>query len=273
MGANQYSLAVVDFNKCIFLDTSLVDAYYNRHLAYRFTYNYQFALADVSFYLDRFPSDTTAHLDRYNLALEMKEWDIAEKDLKWLIAAHPDNPAYSESLARLYLRMEKHNEAEVIYNDLVDRYPEDEGALLGRAYLLNHIGKYSRSQEDINLFLLRHPRSQEALKLKADNFFFMEDFQSALGIYSSMLATDSLNAGLMADQGHCLLQLKKYTEAEQVLTRAIRMKNDAPAYAYLGRGLARFNLGRGQEACEDWQKSKMLGETRAVKYLDMYCKP
>lgn len=273
MNARQYSLAVVDFNKCIYLDTSLTEAWYNRHLAYRYTSNYQFALADVSYYLDRFPADTQARIDRYNLAAEMKEWDVAEKDLKWIIAGSREPLVFQEALARLYLKMEKHEAAEKLYDNMLSEHPDDPSVLLGRAYLRNHMEKFEASMEDINMYLLRMPRDKDALKLKADNFFFMKDFASASAIYGNLLQTDTLNAGLMADYGHCLLQQKKYAEAETVLTRAIRQKNDAPAYAYLGRGLARYNLGRGQEACEDWQKSKMLGEVRALTYLEQYCKP
>jgi tetratricopeptide (TPR) repeat protein len=66
--------------------------------------------------------------------------------------------------------------------------------------------------------------------------------------------------------------MERYQEAETVLTRSIRSRNDAPAYAYLGRGLARYNLGLGDKACEDWSKSLRLGEGRAKAYLESHCK-
>ena len=50
------------------------------------------------------------------------------------------------------------------------------------------------------------------------------------------------------------------------------MKNDTPAYAYLGRGIARMKLDKGDEACQDWEKSLKLGEKKAQKYLEEFCK-
>jgi len=99
-----------------------------------------------------------------------------------------------------------------------------------------------------------------------------KDFEGASVIYTDLLSSDTMNASLKADYGHCLLQMEKYELADSILTSAIRMKNDAPAYAYLGRGIARQNLGKGQEACDDWHKSKMLGEKRAALYLEKFCK-
>jgi hypothetical protein len=60
--------------------------------------------------------------------------------------------------------------------------------------------------------------------------------------------------------------------ADSMLTKSILLKGDNPAYAYLGRGIARLNLNRGDEACADWFKSKMLGEKKAEEYIKNNCK-
>jgi Tfp pilus assembly protein PilF len=99
----------------------------------------------------------------------------------------------------------------------------------------------------------------------------MKDYVSAADLYATLLQSDTGNANLLADYGQCLLQLEKYTDAEIILTRALKMKNASPAYTYLGRGLARVKLQKGNEACEDWEKSYKLGEKAALKYLETYC--
>jgi Tfp pilus assembly protein PilF len=77
---------------------------------------------------------------------------------------------------------------------------------------------------------------------------------------------------LLADYGHCLLQQEKWVEADEWLSKSIKAKNSSPAYAYLGRGIARYNQGKLGLACVDWERSYQLGEKAAKKWLDAHCK-
>jgi tetratricopeptide (TPR) repeat protein len=272
MHLKQYSMAVVDFNKCIFLDTGLQDAYFNRHLAYRYTFNYQFALADIDHFIQRHPADLEGIDSRVDLAIEMKEWEIAKKDLSLLISKAPENASLKIRLAEVCNQSGDYAASEMVLGQLIKEYPNESQFYLSRAFSRNQASNYTSSQEDINVYLLQSPNDAEALKLKADNYFYLKEFHEASLLYLSLLTSDSLNAGLHADYGHCLLQEGNYSKAEEILTKSIRLKGDSPAYAYLGRGIARYNQGRVAEACQDWEKSSMLGEKRAKLYLDTHCK-
>jgi len=280
--AKQYSLAVVDFNKCIFMDTGIIEAYFNRFLAYKFTQNYQFALSDISHYIKRFPEDKVARAQRFLLAEEMEEWSLAISDKKWQLQHDFDfvkNESRNQNqlLSSLYLKAGSYDSALYFINKAIPAQPDNWTLLYERAGILQKMAEYQKSNDDINRILLNEaipePATAELKHLKADNFFFLKDYTNAKGLYIDLLQRDSTDASVMADYGHCLLQLEKYTEADIILTRAIKMKNDAPAYAYLGRGLARLKTGRGGEACIDWEKSYKLGEKSAKKYLEYYCKP
>lgn len=272
MNSRQYNLALVDFNKAISLDTSLTAAYYNRHLANRYTGNFQFALADINEYIKREPKDLEARDARSDLAVEMKEYTLAVEDLHFLLGKYPQNRSLQVRLGDLYVLQKDYKSAKELYTKMLLADPDEFRTYLSRAYVLNYMGSYEESINDLNLFLLRDPKNPEALKLKADNYFFLKKFDDAASMYSSLLQSDSLNAGLLADYGHCLLQQKQYTQAEKILTRSIQAKGENPAYAYLGRGIARFNLNRGDEACDDWNKSFMLGEKSAKDFLEKNCK-
>lgn len=271
MNTRQYSLALVDFNKCILLDTSITDAYFNRHLANRYTGNYQFALADVSDYLARVPDDLDALDARADLAVEMKDYDLAVTDIRHMLKLKPNKTTYKSRLAEILALKKDYAAAEEVYTALLTDDPDNFPIYLSRAYVRYNAGKYEGSVSDINLFSLRQPGFTEALKLKADNYFYMKKFGDAAELYKSLLVSDTMNASLLADYGHCLLQLKDYEKADNVLTKSILLRGDTPAYAYLGRGIARLNLGKGDLACQDWTKSFMLGEKRAKEYLDKYC--
>lgn len=270
----QYSMAVVDLNKCIFIDTGYKEAYFSRALALWRTGNLQFALTDVSRYINYFPANTEAREMRYIIALEAEDWDMAIQDLKWREKDNPQGILY-EHLAALYEKAGKPADAVFFMEKALSFSPDSTLLQLKAAAMFQRIGKYVRSMEFLNRILLQDSLEvsfvSEVQHLKADNYFYMKDYISAADIYTTLLQKDTGNANIMADYGHCLLQQEKYTEAEIVLTRALKSKNISPSYAYLGRGMARLKLGDGEAACSDWEKSYKLGEKTAKKYLDTYC--
>lgn len=271
MELKKFNLAVVDFNKTLFLDTGFTTAYYNRSLAYRYTNNYQFALADISEYILRNPNEFEAVMDRAELAMEMKEYNTAILDLKTILSQFPDRDEAKFLLFQANYLLPDYATALVLIDELIVQRPGDYFLQLHRAYTLFHSNQFEASINCINLFLLNDENNTEAIRLKADNFFFMKKFTEASAIYENLLLSDSLNANLLADYGHCLLQMGQFHAADSVLTKSIRAKNEAPAYAYLGRGIARFNLNQGDLACQDWMKSSKLGEKRAEEYLKINC--
>ncbi len=265
-----YNMAVVDLNKCIYLDTGLVPAYFNRYLAYRNTYNSQFALGDITHYIQRRPGDHAALVERADLAMEMKDYDVAIRDLQVLADDSGAGEEVALILAEAYALNGEMAHAQKVVAGMLKTLPNDQALQWLRAWYLHLGGDYTASQLALEQYGLPS-RDKNALVLKADNEFFMEHFELASKIYLEILSADSGNSSVLADYGHCLLQLNRFTEAEEILTRAIRGNNDNPSYAYLGRGIARVNIGHGAEACEDWEKSLMLGEKKAVVYLNSYC--
>ncbi len=270
----QYSLAVVDLNKCISLDTGLHEAYFNRAVALWRTGNLQFALTDITGYINKLSAHAEAREMRYMIALEAEDWEMAIQDLKWRaehkLISNPD-----KALAMLYEKAGKSDDALMYMERAVAIAPGDIHLQLEAAGMFQRIGKYNRSLEFLNRIMLQEPLAEsmiaEVQHLKADNYFFMKEYAAAADIYTTLLQKDTGNANLMADYGHCLLQQEKFTDAEIVLSRALKMRNSSPSYAYLGRGMARLKLEKGEEACADWEKSYKLGEKAAKKYLDIYC--
>ena len=270
----QYSLAVVDLNKCISLDTAYHDAYFNRALALWRTANLQFAISDVSYYLRRFPAHEEAREMRYLIAVEAEDWELALQDVIWQSENKKLRNA-DKLLAVLYEKAGKPEQAIFHMEKAVSLAPDDLSLMMDAAAIMQRSGKYQRSMDYLNRMMLDETMTESVRKevqhLKADNYFYMKNYSEAAEIYTTLLEADTSNASIMADYGHCLLQQEKYTEAEIVLSRALKMKNMSPSYVYLGRGMARLKIGKGQEACADWEKSYRLGEKAAGKYLETYC--
>ena len=48
-------------------------------------------------------------------------------------------------------------------------------------------------------------------------------------------------------------------------------KDPNDKYALFNRGVALFNMGMNDRACEDWQLAVHLGYSKAVDYVTTYC--
>ena len=267
-----YGDAVVDLNKAIYLDTAIIEAYYNRHLAYKFTSNFQFALADISHYLNAFPNDAESHKSRYALSLQMKEYEYAELDAVWMVKNNIGSDTVKIQLLSIYDAQKKSKDKFNFLNYELTQNPGNSKMHYFRAVCLHEMEKYSQSNTDLDRFLLSEPKNIDALKLKFDNCFFSKDFDLAVKIIEELIDDNPTNGTYLADYGHVLLQTKKWKDAEKKFTHAIKMKTGNLSYVYLGRGIARFNLGKLGLACQDWDRSLLMGEKNAAIYIEKHCK-
>lgn len=269
---NNYGEAVVDLNKCIYLDTANTEAYYNRHLAYKFTSNYQFALADISKYLSYFPNDVESRKSRYALSMQMKEYEYSEIDAKWMVQNGIGNDTIKVQLLSIFDALKKPNDKLVFLNNELKQHPDNVKMYYFRAVCHHELEKYEVSNTDLERFLLSEPKNVDAMKLKFENYFFLKQFEKAIAIIEELIDDNKKNGTYYADYGHVLLQMRNWKEAEKKFTQAIKMKTDNISYVYLGRGIARYNIGKVGLACQDWERSVLMGEKNASKYMEQYCK-
>ncbi len=268
-----FSEAVVDFNKAIYLQPNLEDAYLYRHIAYRQTENFQFAFGDINTFLKLKPNDTIGRNYRFDLSLLLEEWDQAFEDLKWL--SRLGETTYANRYIKFSTAMEQAKSYDALsryVEQLMSENPTNKNFRITLIYTQIQIGKWEQALKNANIMLLDEPENLELLKIKADALFYLKRISESEKIFLTILERNPTDANLMADYGHCLLQLNKWESADEWLTKAIRDKNGSPAYAYLGRGIARYNLGKVGVACADWERSLYLGEKNAKIYLNNFCK-
>lgn len=267
-----YGEAVVDLNKCIYLDTSNSEAYFNRHLAYKFTSNFQFALADITKYIDYFPNDPESRKSRYALSMQMKEYEYSETDAKWMIKNGIGSDTIKIQLLSIYDALKKPLEKLNFLNSEISKNPDNVKMYYFRALCNHELEKFELSNSDLERFLISEPKNVDAMKLKFENYFFLKQFEKSIVIIEELIDNNKKNGTFYADYGHVLLQMRNWKEAEKKFTQAIKMKTENISYVYLGRGIARYNIGKVGLACQDWERSVLMGEKNASKYMEQYCK-
>ncbi|MEY5036351.1 MAG: hypothetical protein RLZZ110_1368 [Bacteroidota bacterium] len=268
-----FGSAVVDFNKAILLNPNRTQTYLYRYIAYRETENFQFAFSDINRYLGETPEDTFAHIQRMDLSLLLSEYETFKADLNWLYTKIGD--ALFIEYGQQQLQHFERSKQMVVYAKIVGEiYAKDtDSKWVKQQYItaLFQSEQYSQCLPLIASELEKNPTNVNLKKYQGDAFFFLNRIDEAMVVYAELLKTSPTDADLLADYGHCLLQKEQWVEADEWLSKSIKAKNSAPAYAYLGRGIARYNQGKMGLACVDWERSYQLGEKAAKKWLDAHC--
>ncbi len=266
-----FSSALVDLNKAISINPDLQDAYLFRHLANKETRNFQFALADISKYLEYFPKDTSARWSRYQLALYMKEYEEAVIDGAWLIENRIGGDSLLESQISLLEESGNYRNAIELLSQVIKKDPDNPGWYYKRAFLYFSAADHQKSLNDIERFLITDPKNIIALKLRFDNHFYLRNLPTCEKYVIELIEIEPKNGTFHGDYGHVMLQKGDWDRAERSFEKAIKLKSDGLGYVYLGRGIARFNKGDKQNACADWERSLILGEMVARNYLIKFC--
>ena len=228
---------------------------------------------DINHYLTLAPSDTLGRVYRLEIALKLKEYEAVNEDMIWLyktmgdfflqdylpiLNTHFDASKKFADFQKILLGLRQINPNEILISE----------SLIQNTY---QMGQFELCLSQVDDILKRDPQNANLLKLKADALFYLNRISESETIYLTLLDRSPSDGDLMADYGHCLLQLERYNDADLWLSKSIKSKNSTPAYAYLGRGIARYNLGKIGVACADWERSLLLGEKSASKWLEKHC--
>jgi len=160
----------------------------------------------------------------------------------------------------------------------------------------------------ISLFItaVSFAQNAETLFNKAESEFANGNYEAAAVLYSQVITADSGNVNAYLRRGFCNSVQKNYVQAIADFSHVIERHDNHPfAYisrgsafnkvenwqsalvdfdkalaldpnnqeAYNNRGWAKTGLGLAKEACEDWKKSKKLGNEEAKLILkNNHCK-
>ncbi len=266
-----HSSALVDLNKAISINTELADAYLFRHLANKETRNFQFALADISKYLEYMPSDTSARWSRYSLAIYMKEFEEAVQDGSWLMDKGLGGDTLLLSQISVLEESGNYRMAIDLLSRVIIKDPDNAKLYYKRAFLYFAAAEHDKSLNDIERYLITDPKNVVALKLRFDNHFYLRNLPTCEKYVTELIELEPKNGTFHGDFGHVLLQKGDWDRAEDAFEKAIKFKSESLGYIYLGRGIARFNKGDKSAACSDWERALILGEMVSRNYLIKFC--
>ena len=119
----------------------------------------QNAIFDYSTLLEENPNNEEALYQRGLLYLQVKNTDLAEVDFRHMLELNPNGLYARRGFASLAKFRGDYEEAEKIYNYLIDKEPEDFNLYAGRAELYLLMEKPGKASSDVN----------RAIRLAGDN--------------------------------------------------------------------------------------------------------
>jgi len=110
----------------------------------------QNAIIDYSTFLTEKPNDEEALYQRGLLYLQIKNTDLAEADFRRMLDLNPKSSYARRGFASLAKFRGDYDDAEKIYNYLLDKEPEDYNLYAGRAELYLLMARPGKAYDDIN---------------------------------------------------------------------------------------------------------------------------
>jgi len=169
----------------------------------------QNAIIDYTSLLNKKPNDQEALYQRGLLYLQIKNTDLAEIDFKKMLELNPNSLYARRGFASLAKFRGDYDDAEKIYNYLLDKEPQDFNLYAGRAELYLLMSRPGKAYDDIN----------KAINLAGEKsknpYLYVIRYRTKLLLHEKEGAIDDLKKAISLG----------YKEGEDELSTKLRTKN------------------------------------------------
>nr|WP_319400313.1 trypsin-like peptidase domain-containing protein [uncultured Carboxylicivirga sp.] len=171
------------------------------------------------------------------------------------------------------LEENKKNEAQINFTLCLDNNPNFAPAIVQQAMIDlerrdNIQEAYNRCTEaifhdslDATAF---YQRSRIRFKYSDNKQNILDDINQTIYLNPNSPGIFTLRGIMRADNQDILGAIEDYDRALE--------KDPEDVHAYVNRGIAKYNIGLKEEACQDWNKAGELGNYEVYKYISRYCK-
>lgn len=239
IGKGEYDTALEHLDRCMTLaaeddDAAWADLWLKKASICMLKGDDDAALSALSGVLEHDPASTQALLLRAQLELDRAEYLEAAADLESYLKLSPGDTSTRSSLALVYERLERFEDAAACYDAIYALTPEDDSARLNALRSLFLAGNYEKALEGFDAYLAEKTGAAP------------EREETAASAKDELLATASFL------KAACLMQLARYEEASAAYADAIAMGYD--------EALCLEQMVTCQYAAEDYQGAIDSGE-------------
>ncbi len=263
----RYKEALVDYERAIQLDHTLIQIYYNRGLTYRNLHRNNEALADYNWAIQLDPTYAPAYNDRGITYYNLGQYEEALTDYDRAIQLDPTYaPAYSNR-GLTYYDLQRYEEALINYNQAIQLNHTYADAYSNRGNLYRKLQQYREALVDHTRAIQLYPNQAEFYNNRGNTYYNLLRYDEALADYSWAIQLDPTYAVAYSNRGSVYTDLQLYDEALVDHAQAIRL-NPTDALSYYNRGNTYYDLQMHSEALRDYTKAIELDPTYAVAYYN-----
>ncbi len=154
-------------------------------------------------------------------------------------------------------------EAMLLYNDALARYPDNIKLLFARAMLSEQLNHLEMMERDIHSILKQEPNNAQALNAWGYTLADRTNrYQEAFDYISRALQQLPDDPAIIDSMGWVLYRLGRYEESLKYLQKAAAMQQDGEIAAHLGEVL--WQMGRKEEAQKIWNEALDFAPDHAI---------
>jgi tetratricopeptide (TPR) repeat protein len=233
------------------MDRSIVDAY-------RASKNLDKALAYADQALKEFPDSLELKLVRADMIAEKGQVEEAIRALRQLTKGSEEDVNILGTMANIYNRAKKYEEAQTIADSIVKQFPADPGAYFQQGAILEKQKKYAEAEKAFRKSLEIEKDNPAVLNylgyMLADRGMKLDE---AVAMITKALNSDPINGAYLDSLGWAYFRQNKLDLAEEYLKRAQKFAGmDSTVNDHLGDLF--FKTQRFEEAKTAWTKSVQL---------------
>jgi len=211
---------------------------------------------------DYAPDDPDVQFELGTMALQLSLWDDAIAAFQQTLKLRQNDPVALYSLGRAFLGEWKFEDARQQFARYVEARPDDASGYCALGMTFAALENTHAAREQFERSIALAPEQTESYFRLGLIELNMKDLDAAAANFRHVLTQDSKHAGALSGLGRVSFEQKRYSDAIDLLQRAISVDDSLrEAHYYLGLTFAR--VGRREEAGRQLEISTRLEHDEA----------
>lgn len=152
--------------------------------------------------------------------------------------------------------------ATILFSTTISTFSQTSESYFKKGETKKNEGNYKAAIEEYTNAVKADPQNFNAILQRAYCFNMLSDYESAIKDYTKVIEIKRDQKYAYLSRGSTKNKLKRYKEAITDFDKVLELDPNNQE-AYINRGFAKKGLGDADGACEDWKKSKKLGNKEA----------
>jgi tetratricopeptide (TPR) repeat protein len=208
------------------------------------------------------PDDPDVQFEFGTMALQLSLWKDAIAAFQQTLKLRPNDPVALYSLGRAFLGEWKFEDARQQFARYVEARPDDASGHCALGMTLAALENTQEAREQFERSIVLDPKQTESYFRLGLIELNMKELDKAATDFHEVITHDSKHAGALSALGRVAFEQKRYSDAIDLLQRAI-VTDDSLREAHYYLGLTFVRVGRKQEADSQLQIATRLEHDEA----------